>query len=667
MNAVMRLTGKTSSNVARKENIIWAISVILSFTTVCAVFSTYDSNEDFNEGGFHALQTIASSMNARGSFVLTACFALFVIAFRWLLRQPWRASRRVTVSALASSLVLALTLTMSPYRSEDGTVLFSIAPVPAASVDGNHGMWFWAYICGKYVALSAALFIVARWLLTVLQTYDSVDRNMHQILTRWQLTLRNIFVQLNVRHWAVVTAFMLVLWIPWMIMVAPVNIAADTVAQLVWARGDHVAWDPSSRLDLPGYTMSDQHPWADTLIYGTFDKFGLMIGHEAVGLYLLALLQVVCTAGALSLLVCYMGAWHGVPWQVCSVGTVVYALVPCFGRLPMSVVKDSTFMPFFIAWLVLFVELLRRIRYGERIHPMLVAGLVTISVCCVLTKKTALYVIAISMIVALVVFRKRFVTLISLLLMLGLFSGINSVAYAELRIAPAGTQESIAITLQQTAYNLLQHGSEISDSDRAVIDAVYVCSEDQTRELFTKDGSDPIKDHCFNRDATTRDVLQYLLVWAKQGLMHPNTYVSAVPWLRNPLSMNTVYDEGFYVRWGWEDKGGSEILPQAPEKSKQQKVGEKVYYALASMPVVGLLMTENWYVVWMPVLAVAACVVLQRRRNLWYATPLFLSMLTLLLSPAYQTRYSWSLLFGFFLLLALPFAVGGGSRPADES
>ena len=666
MNAVMRLTGKTSSNVARKENIIWAISVILSFTTVCAVFSTYGSNEDFNEGGFHALQTIASSMNARGSFVLTACFALFIIAFRWLLRQPWRASRRVTVSALASSLVLALTLTMSPYRSEDGTVLFSIAPVPAASVDGNHGMWFWAYICGKYVALSAALFIVARWLLTVLQTYDSADRNKHQILTRWQLTLRNIFVQLNVRHWAVVTAFMLVLWIPWMIMVAPVNIAADTVAQLVWARGDHVAWDPSSRLDLPGYTMSDQHPWADTLIYGTFDKFGLMIGHEAVGLYLLALLQVVCTAGALSLLVCYMGAWHGVPWQVCSVGTVVYALVPCFGRLPMSVVKDSTFMPFFIAWLVLFVELLRRIRHGERIHPMLVAGLVTISVCCVLTKKTALYVIAISMIVALVVFRKRFVTLISLLLMLGLFSGINSVA-AELRIAPAGTQESIAITLQQTAYNLLQHGSEISDSDRAVIDAVYVCSEDQTRELFTKDGSDPIKDHCFNRDATTRDVLQYLLVWAKQGLMHPNTYVSAVPWLRNPLSMNTVYDEGFYVRWGWEDKGGSEILPQAPEKSKQQKVGEKVYYALASMPVVGLLMTENWYVVWMPVLAVAACVVLQRRRNLWYATPLFLSMLTLLLSPAYQTRYSWSLLFGFFLLLALPFAVGGGSRPADKS
>ena len=75
---------------------------------------------------------------------------------------------------------------------------------------------------------------------------------------------------------------------------------------------------------------------------------------------------------------------------------------------------------------------------------------------------------------------------------------------------------------------------------------------------------------------------------------------------------------------------------------------------LAKLPVMGLLMSENLYVVWIPLLSVVLAIIRRRARNLVYVVPLLITIPLLVISPAYQTRYSWALAYGFSRLLLCP-------------
>ena len=350
-----------------------------------------------------------------------------------------------------------------------------------------------------------------------------------------------LFKTFSARSVVILGAVISAAWVPWIVLLYPANIAADTVAQLVWARGDMPVWDPSSREDIPWARMSDHHPWMDTVLYVWFDRLGLAMGNEGAGLYIFAVLQTLVCAGAVAMLVCYLGGRLGVDWRLCAAGAAWYSIVPVFGRLAMVIVKDATFIPLFLVWITVFMEYVRRIRHSEKIGFTLPALLIGVALMCGLTRKVGLYVIVAAMVILLVIVRRRLVSLVCVALISGLSVGISAIAFPALRIAPAGQQESLAIPLQQTANLLIEHGSDLSASDQSAIARVVVCDAKQSRELFSLTGSDPIKDHCFNRRASRGDVARFLVVWAKQGLLHPRTYISAVPWVRNPFVMGSPY------------------------------------------------------------------------------------------------------------------------------
>lgn len=625
------------------------------------------------------LDSMASSGPVTSSVIFLAAFVLVLesLAARGESSRPLRYS-------LVIGAVLALTLTFGPYAPVGVRPAFTVSPVLPSLPDDERTVWYWLFMSLRFTGnlilctMSAHVFLRAVSPGTARAGRPgggSPLTALRHALPRpgtWRCTtsIARSLTCLTPRSVAAIGGVIAVSWVPWMVLLYPANIAADTVAQLVWARGTAPAWDPSSRSTIPWARMSDHHPWLDTLLYGAFDRLGFALGNEAYGLFILAVLQTMLCAAAVALLLCYLGGRLHVPARLCAIGLTWYCAVPIFGRLSMSIVKDSTFMPFFLLWLTVYMEYVRRIRTNERIAVWIPVALVILTVGCSLTKKTALYVILTALLVLLIALRRRILTLLCVLSAVALFAGVTDAAFATLAIAPGGRQEMLAIPLQQTAANLIENKGRINERDRRDIGAVFICSTPTLTDYYSQQSANGVKDHCFNRSASGGQIARFLLVWARQGIRHPVTYWRSVPWLRDPFTMGAIYDEGFYVHWGWGDRGGEDILPEYPmhAMSRPQRVGRVIYYALARLPVLGLLMTENIYVVWIPVIGIGLCLLRRQGGNVLYAVPLLASIPTLMLDPAYQTRYSWSLAYGFIVFLALGWMVTADqSRLTDKS
>ncbi|EFA22926.1 DUF6020 family protein [Bifidobacterium gallicum] len=489
---------------------------------------------------------------------------------------------------------------------------------------------------------------------------DQLTRYWHAVTQAWWRVFsfaQSWFITMQFGIVMLVALIIVVCWLPWIIWMGPANIGPDTVAQLVWYRTGH-AWDPSSRQDLPAqFALSDHHPWLTTLIYGWFDQWGVSLGNEALGLWILAVVHVALIAVAFAILITYLCGSVGLSWKFGVFATLFAAFVPIYGRQAMSIVKDLTFLPFFMVWIVLFIEYIRRVLAQRKIGVWLCIGLVALAVLCGLMKKTGVYVLLASLLVLLVVLRARIITGLMMVVIVAVSMAIPKVAYPTLHIYPGGPQERIAVPLQQSAGILLRHGDTIDAQDKAVLETIFgACTVDQLKERFTTETADGAKD-CYNRDATSEQYRDFMLTWAKLAAQHPATAFEATPSLFQAFLMSPYYDEGFSVRWGWEDQGGTMILPQYRdhEASPGQLRARQLYMIDAGLPVVGVLMTEGLYSLWLPVLALVLCLALRRYRNLLYLAPFLIMMGTMLLSPMHQFRYTWPMAFCAVLVMAIAF------------
>lgn len=620
------------------------------------------------------------------------------------LRIPFpKPSRTTRAWATATGLAFALSLTIPAHYDAGRHAPPQATPTLPYVAPQYRTIWFHLFMLLRYAGF--ALLAIAAMTLLLAWATNAIGRmrnNNGQYIptsanppqpSRLRTFFPTLFQRLSIRNATITTGLIIVCWLPWMILLWPVNIAADTIAQIMWVRSGYV-WDPSSRAVDLGSTMNDQHPWLDTVIYGFFDQLGLTMGSERWGLYLLAVLQTLAIAAALAVTLTYLGGVMRVPWQYCTAALAFVGLTPCFGRTAMAIVKDTTSMPFFLLLMVLMIEYVRRVRAGKRLGPWLIVGIVVLAVVCAETRKIAMEIIAASFLVFAVALRgRRLVSLSLAVIPVALVSVITAIVFPLLHVAPGGRQEMISIPLQQTLYVVAKYdgypsgmqpadgnnndtentdtSSLLSADDRAVVDAVNVCTTSQLRRYLLIEphrnreigSADTIKDRCYDRNATTGDAARFLLLWARLGVTHVGDYLHAVPWLRDPFTMSSYYDEGWYVRWGWESEHPQRvILPEyhstdrGAQKSLPQRYGAAIYKALAHMPGVSFLMSEATYVVFVPLTALALCCLAgaDRQRNLVLLAPWVLTILTLMLLPGHQTRYTWTLAFGAVIVAAIP-------------
>ena len=236
-------------------------------------------------------------------------------------------------------------------------------------------------------------------------------------------------------------------------------------------------------------------------------------------------------------------------------------------------------------------------------------------------------------------------------------------AYEELTREKGSIREALSLPFQQTARYVTEYGDEISDADRAAIDAVL--NYDEIPELYTPRIADPVK-NTFRSTASTQDLIRYLSVWFRQFFRHPSVYFNATLNQNYYLIYPSVLNEGIYYglsTGSTVEQSVWEVLDVfIPERLIPARAKLLAYYRLlARTPVLNLLCHTAAYVILLLFL-LAFAVLRKDRRFCLAATPSVLSCVIVILAPAICAHPRYALPVVYVTPLLLSYYLCRGNR-----
>lgn len=434
---------------------------------------------------------------------------------------------------------------------------------------------------------------------------------------------------------------LLAVYLPFLILSYPGNLCWDVIGQI-----EQVIFET-------GY--SAHHPIVHTLIVGGFVKAGGFFFHSyEVGLFVYMLFQLALFAAALSATVAFLARYR-VKKGVLTGLVLLYAIAPVYSNMASTALKDVPFVSFVIGYMICFVMTLENQTWLSKGKFAIVFILMQLGV--ILFRNNGIYVILLSGIMALAFWWKKssakesirniflfFVTswLISKLLLLCIGQVYD--------VAPGSKGEMLSIPFQQTARYLQLYQEELTDEERAAIEAV-LGDVHEVAACYNPNISDPVKAH-FKQQASAGEILEYFRTWAACLCKHPAVYFEAFfhhiygwfsPFAENSIRYETQYDvisqEG--------------LFPQA------QKLLLFYYRFAGGFTPLGVLENVGVYV-WCLCALTAFCVKRRMRKETVMLSPLWVSLLICLASPCFfmHPRYAFPIMFTipflscFIILLA---------------
>lgn len=449
------------------------------------------------------------------------------------------------------------------------------------------------------VAVLAALAAALMFLLLVY--WQPITRVLHGVCGR---DLRLSWTKRSVITAAVV---LFVFWLPIAIVAYPTGYTQDTFNQLYQFQTQAPTYYASTG-EMLDAEYSDHHPVFTTLLYGVFWSAGMAFGSQNVGLFALALLQCVVLALELAALVCYLDKL-GISWPVRFAALIFFAWFPFFGRYASTVLKDVTYLTFFVPWLLMWFEAFYTRGQALVRVPFLLA-FVLLSGGCILAKKLGLFLLVPCLVVAFFALREQRVRIagagISCVLVFAL--ALPAVVFPAIGgVAPGGRQEAIGFAIQQFISVARETPSAISAEDRAALQGILdIDAAIEDFEAFRADGA---KGH-FKSQATTAEVLRFVGIWAKVGLQHPVAYAKAIAYTSGMLyipymKMTYYYDNDFSKRtqrFLKADPNFNVVFrhPQALKDANDYLEFHSIEAHISDLPVVSLFFTTGFWGGWMP-------------------------------------------------------------------
>lgn len=571
-----------------------------------------------------------------------------------------RIRNRVIAAIIAFFLALSIVI---PRLMKNSEASINSYPNYVGGVPRWHEPIFWAVFIIQLSVIGLAFTVGICWLIEKAanlneygQTNTETDASLqrHSFLGKWTQLLDGSF-----GHTALATIVVVLCWIPMLIIQGPAIINIDTVVQLVQFRTGHV-WDPMTMVELPGFAGQDHHPFVDAYLYALFDQLGLWLGNEILGFQILTILQSCVAAFSIVATLVWVRKRTNLTDTCIGACWCLAALLPAFPMNMSIIVKDSTWAPIFLLWVVTFFEVVYRCNNRCVIGWKLVVCLIILGVLSGLTKKTSIYITTLSLLLLLVFLRKQIVALLisifipsALVIVL-----VPVVVLPALNIAPGGPQEALSVPIQQLSKVAILHRDDLPKSDQKAIDKVL--DIDRVKPDWKASSADYAKHYGYKIDASSKDRIAFIKTWIRLFFRYPKDYVTAVPYLLDPLVFSETYYHTGPVRCGWWEAGGSTILRAYPEckpSYTQEKIAVPLTNAMNRIAPFSFLGGEALYVLWLPLIALGLTVAVRRYRNLYYLIPTLVNWCSLLFVPTHQVRYTLSFLFCFVLTIALPFVI----------
>lgn len=270
----------------------------------------------------------------------------------------------------------------------------------------------------------------------------------------------------------------------------------------------------------PSVSFTNHHPIFHTLLLGWCIKLGLLFSNFNLGLFFYTLLQSVTLIAVLSYTIYYMKKID-IPFSVRFFFLLFYAINPVFPFYAMSTVKDTFFTCFVILYVIFLFDLLKEKDISKK--KMFVFLMIIILM--ILFRNNGIHVFILSFpfvfLVLKKLWKKNLIILITSLISYFIYMNVLLPAF---KIPEGSIREMLSIPFQQTARYVVKHEASIPNNEREAIDKILIF--DTLKDRYKPNISDPVKEK-FNKYATSEELKQYFIVWAKEFFKDPVVYFEA--------------------------------------------------------------------------------------------------------------------------------------------
>ena len=479
-------------------------------------------------------------------------------------------------------------------------------------------------------------------------------------------------------EFATLSAVIAIAWLPYLISFFPGIVMYDTTWELFQTQGSGALTMGRDQLAETTASFADHKPVFHTFLVGALFDLGSTLGSQTIGVFAITLFQYLAMAFAFAHLLryCYrITEMRGI--QIA--GLLFFALLPVFPMYAVTPFNDCLATAAFVAWAVYFAEAVRTKAGNLHSKKAFTAFLLWGIAAAFLKKPNAYIIFACAVVLALYV-RKS----LSKIAVQGIVPAtlclvlVPAFAYPILNIAPGDKGEMLGELFQQTVTYAISHEDSLSDSDKNAIDKVI--DLDKAVDRYKPNTFDSAK-YFYRNTETATELMEYLAVWAKQGLSDPICYLSTIariqyPWVypsatmdfyaidyeamkQSVAALNVEYTHGrsLAVR--------DSLDYQAPEALDGARTALlESLYALERTPVFSFLLSVALYATWIPLmLTFTAATSRKRTMSLVALAPMYVSMAVLFISPVVMCRYALPV----FALIPLAYAVALSGTASNAS
>lgn len=435
-------------------------------------------------------------------------------------------------------------------------------------------------------------------------------------------------------------------YVPFLLLSYPGNLCWDVIGQI-----EQVIFET-------GY--SNHHPIVHTLIVGGLVQLGETWFHSyEIGLFMYMLLQLVMFVSALSATIAFLAA-RKVKANVLTVLLMVYAFAPVYSNMASTAVKDVPFVSFVIGYIICFCLLVEEPQKIKSVKC--ISCFIFMQLGMILFRNNGIYVVGIAGVAATAFLwgkyntKERIKSIIVFFAASVLVSKILLAIIGQiLNVAPGSTGEMLSIPFQQTARYLQFYKQELTEGERAAIEAV-LGDVNEVAGRYNPDISDPVK-ALFKKDASGSELAGYFKTWMICFFKHPAVYFEAFfqhiyGWF-SPFVTNSVRYEVDYDTISQEG-----LFPQA------QKL-VLFYYRFASRFTLLSILENVGIYVWGLFFVTASGWKKKDKCSIVMTAPLWVSLLICIASPCFflHPRYAFPIMFTLPFLVC--FMISSNQREAQ--
>ena len=436
----------------------------------------------------------------------------------------------------------------------------------------------------------------------------------------------------------------LVAWLPYIISFYPAILSPDPSNQIKQYFGIRTLYAEAVNLVDPNVLITNHHPVFHTFILGGFAKIGANLGSINLGIFLFTVFQLFIVISAILYTLLYLKKLK-VPFIYRFSILVIFALVPVFPLYALSSVKDTMFGALLVFLVIEFHKLITNKNYS--IKEYLVLSLLLLIM--MLVRNNGIYIILFSVISLIFMLKeKRRALILVLLSSVLVYQAHNKILLPAMHISMGSVREMLSVPFQQTARYAKYYSEDLKQKEIQVIDKVL--GYETLRERYKPNIADPVKNE-FNKDTTTKDLVEYFKVWFSCFFRHPGVYFDA--------TINTVYGyfypntANWYVYHDYDERLIQDGIDYHYNNLKGlRNVLTSMAVTYQSVPILNTIINIG-FVVWTYMFLVTYLIIEKKKKLIPLLFPAFVLLLTCVVGPV-NTYFRYM----FPIVISLPLIIG---------